>query len=603
MENDNTEIVIEQGNKPINNLQEILILKQKECAIKYDEYYACKYGMLNADNEDEFRKDPILSKYRKVQVDDEDNMEKMKRKYNDLIKMFYCGINQIKQREAEKIKIKFYIENINNDNKLYYIGMLISYCNKKYYEYIFCMYGYDYNAKDYINDSIIQKYQRMRFNYDTLVKCYEGIIQIFDNAIDEKIKTIGRGQLYTQHEWIVLANNRYNNKYDYSKVKYINAQTKVIIVCYKHKEYLQYPHSHLSGYECTDCTKELRGTLIPFEKSFASNEKSKYWSKKNKLKPENVSYGSSEKYIFDCICGHEIIITIGDVKSGYWCAYCAKKKVCSADDCEMCFKNSFASNEKAIYWLDINNCRPRDVLKSSGKSFFFNCDVCKHVIKKVLNSVDYGAWCGYCAHQNLCDNNDCNFCFENSFAPNPMSKYWSKKNNIEPRMCFKNGNLKYIFDCPYCNFEYISVLNGISNGKWCNCIKNKTEAKLFNFLKLNYNQETEKQKGFDWCKNKKHLPFDFCIEAYKLIIECDGAQHFRKIYKWKDPILTQERDKYKMDCANKNGYSVIRIYQEDVWNNKNNWEENLKDAIKKYDIPINVYIGKVYEGVYFNCDE
>jgi len=27
---------------------------------------------------------------------------------------------------------------------------------------------------------------------------------------------------------------------------------------------------------------------IPFEKSFASHEKSKYWSNKNKLKPEEV---------------------------------------------------------------------------------------------------------------------------------------------------------------------------------------------------------------------------------------------------------------------------------------------------------------------------
>jgi very-short-patch-repair endonuclease len=92
------------------------------------------------------------------------------------------------------------------------------------------------------------------------------------------------------------------------------------------------------------------------------------------------------------------------------------------------------------------------------------------------------------------------------------------------------------------------------------------------------------------------------MENYKLIIECDGAQHFRAIYCWKDPKLTQERDKYKMKCANEHGYSVIRIYQEDVWNNKNNWEENLKSAIKKYDIPTNVYIGNVYEGIYFNCN-
>jgi hypothetical protein len=33
---------------------------------------------------------------------------------------------------------------------------------------------------------------------------------------------------------------------------------------------------------------------IQFEKSFASNEKSKYWSNKNKLKPNEVSKSSNK---------------------------------------------------------------------------------------------------------------------------------------------------------------------------------------------------------------------------------------------------------------------------------------------------------------------
>lgn len=585
-----------------NNLQKILISKQEECAKKYNEYHEYKYKNTIMDTS----KDPILLKYGKVKVDTKTDTKKLIRKYNDLIKMFYCGIDEIKLKNMELDKIKNCVQNINKDSKLYCynIGTLISYCDKKYNEYIFCKYGYDFNIYNYAGDTLIQNYNVIRFNYDELVKQYKEMIQEFDDVIEEKIRSIGRGQLYTEQEWIILANHRYNNKYDYSKVKYINAQTKVIIICRKHKiEYLQYPHSHLSGYECTKCTKELRGTLIPFEKSFASHEKSKYWSKKNKLRPENVPIPSKEKYFFDCPCNHEIIITLGDVQAGYWCAYCATKKVCSEEDCESCFNNSFAPHEKAIYWSDLNDCTPRNVLKSTKNTYFFNCDICGHVLNMKLNNVNNGAWCVYCAHKKLCDK-DCNFCFENSFASSNLSKYWSKKNNIEPRMCFKNSSYtKYIFDCPHCNSEYISSLDGVSRGYWCDCIKYKTETKIFNFLKLNYGQIIEKQKKFDWCKNKKHLPFDFFIEDYKLIIECDGAQHFRAIHKWKDPKLTQERDKYKMDCANNMGYSVIRIYQEDVWADKNNWGEKLKSAIKYYDIPTNVYIGDVYEGVYFNCNK
>ena len=39
---------------------------------------------------------------------------------------------------------------------------------------------------------------------------------------------------------------------------------------------------------------------IPFEKSFASHEKAKYWSDKNKLKPNQVSKACKKKYWFEC---------------------------------------------------------------------------------------------------------------------------------------------------------------------------------------------------------------------------------------------------------------------------------------------------------------
>ena len=39
---------------------------------------------------------------------------------------------------------------------------------------------------------------------------------------------------------------------------------------------------------------------ILFEKSFASNPKSKFCSDKNKLKPQNVTIRSGKKYLFNC---------------------------------------------------------------------------------------------------------------------------------------------------------------------------------------------------------------------------------------------------------------------------------------------------------------
>lgn len=47
----------------------------------------------------------------------------------------------------------------------------------------------------------------------------------------------------------------HNNKYDYSKVKYINTRVPVIIVCPIHGEFNQIVDAHLRGHGCPSCSK------------------------------------------------------------------------------------------------------------------------------------------------------------------------------------------------------------------------------------------------------------------------------------------------------------------------------------------------------------
>ena len=60
----------------------------------------------------------------------------------------------------------------------------------------------------------------------------------------------------TTEEWIASARKVHDNKYDYSKVKYINANTKVCIICPKHGEFWQTPSSHLKGCGCPKCSAD-----------------------------------------------------------------------------------------------------------------------------------------------------------------------------------------------------------------------------------------------------------------------------------------------------------------------------------------------------------
>lgn len=58
-------------------------------------------------------------------------------------------------------------------------------------------------------------------------------------------------------EFIEKAIKKHGDKYDYSKVEYINNHTKVCIICPEHGEFWQVPGSHLSGRGCPKCARIL----------------------------------------------------------------------------------------------------------------------------------------------------------------------------------------------------------------------------------------------------------------------------------------------------------------------------------------------------------
>lgn len=57
----------------------------------------------------------------------------------------------------------------------------------------------------------------------------------------------------TTEEFITKAKAVHGDRYDYSKVKYINNQTKVCIICKEHGEFWQTPYTHLNGHGCSKC--------------------------------------------------------------------------------------------------------------------------------------------------------------------------------------------------------------------------------------------------------------------------------------------------------------------------------------------------------------
>ena len=87
----------------------------------------------------------------------------------------------------------------------------------------------------------------------------------------------------TTEEFILKAKLVHEDKYDYSKVKYANKRTKIIITCKEHGDFEQRPSDHSSGNGCKKCATEYtikkltlnKEEVIPFLKEimYLRNEK------------------------------------------------------------------------------------------------------------------------------------------------------------------------------------------------------------------------------------------------------------------------------------------------------------------------------------------
>lgn len=339
---------------------------------------------------------------------------------------------------------------------------------------------------------------------------------------------------------------------------------------------------------------------ICFKKSFASYDirKVNCLLEQEKNNPRMIFLGSSEKFNFRCdTCFHEFDIQINNICNGYWCPYCSDQKLCNPNNnCNYCFKKSFANfddKEKIKCLLDAD---PKTIFKGSDQKCNFKCNICNHIfyssIQKITNE-KMRRWCPFCCvpSKKLCEN-DCDFCYKKSFASYDSRKVncLVDKDKNNPRYIHFYSNKKFEFKCYDCNNIFFSVIGNIVTGSWCPVCKNKTEKKLYEFLIIHY-PKINREVKFTWTLNQstqKFKRFDFCIESIKVIIELDGKQHFKQVLNWDSPETQKKNDIDKMILANENGYRVIRILQEDVYYDLNDWKKNILDAIS-------LFIENIYE--------
>lgn len=206
-----------------------------------------------------------------------------------------------------------------------------------------------------------------------------------------------------------------------------------------------------------------------------------------------------------------------------------KQALCTRNNCDVCFNKSFASSPKVQYWSDTNDITPRQIKKGSNTKIAFNCDICEHEFIIPLNAINRGSWCPYCAHASskLC-NNECDVCFNKSFASSPKAEYWSHKNSINPRDIRINSSKSFIFNCDKCSHEFDIVLGSINAGSWCPYCS-ITNSKVCGDYECNIclNKSFAVHPKADYWSNKNKLePWQVCIASGKnILFNCEICYH------------------------------------------------------------------------------
>lgn len=131
---------------------------------------------------------------------------------------------------------------------------------------------YDYSLVNYVNKRTKVK-----------IVCQEhGIFeQTPDHHLYQKngCNKCGGTSKSTNSEFIIKAEKIYNNKYDYSKVEYVNNKEKVDIICSKHGIFQQRPNEHLNGNGCNKCGILKQIKHIEYDNTIFINKANKIHNK------------------------------------------------------------------------------------------------------------------------------------------------------------------------------------------------------------------------------------------------------------------------------------------------------------------------------------
>ena len=436
---------------------------------------------------------------------------------------------------------------------------------------------------------------------------------------------MGRKRLTTE-KFIEKAREIHGDKYDYSKVKYVDYNTKVCIICPVHGEFQQKPNSHLQGCGCQKCSSLLRDN----ENRLTTDE---FIKRAREIHGDKYGYS---KFIYN---GYDVKSCIICPEHGeFWqrpqghlhgsgCPLCAnerrrgnkefidKAKTIYGDKYDYSKVNYVNSKTKVCiicpehgeFWITPNNFLRGHNCNGKTTSKLTTDDFIKRAKEIHKNKYDYTKVkyvnsrtkvCIICPEHgefwqtpyNHVRGKGCPMCSVNalktkeSFIKKATEVHYNKYDYS--KLDYRGNKKKVCIICPEHGEFWQSPSYHLSGGGCPSCNNSALENEIFKSLKNN-NFNFVREKTFKWLKNGKgQQRLDFYLVDYNIAIECQGEQHFKvnSFFGGIEGLLsTQYRDYVKYEKCKKHKINILyyipydyeeyrNIFYEDKFCFKNNVE-------------------------------
>jgi len=333
------------------------------------------------------------------------------------------------------------------------------------------------------------------------------------------------------------ANEIHGDRFDYSKVNYVNARTKICIVCLTHGDFLQSPHRHLRGDGCAKCAGLHKKSTEQFIMDANAVHGAKYDYSK-------VHYTNSSTPVrIVCPTHGEFRQTPNRHLSGSGCPLCAGTKKKSLEEFILRANEIHGGKydySKAQY---ANNRTPILITCKEHGDFWQTPD--SHLL---------GHGCHLCANTDI---SKAKLKDLMTFISDARTVHGGKYDYSKVE--YTGNNKKVCIRCPE-HGEFWQTPHGHISGRGCPVCNNSELEKEVREALINNDIIFVEEKKFPWLKNKKNLRLDFFLPDYDIAIECQGIQHFESVeaFGGEDALRdSQLRDKLKREKCQTHGMKIL----------------------------------------------